>query len=153
MSRSRSLREWKRTSQIVVSIILFAGYCVGLYFASYNRSEGKLNVYMFIVLILASIIGIYVVLQLFWWLKGRRSRGSFARMHKVMELRKEDLVDEKTIFIEESVLPILGKINAVTLRITEDLFPRVIFEFPKNHQYVEFFQPSANLVRFTRDLG
>ncbi len=126
-------------------LLLIAGYITGLYFASYDFDHQKLIGYMLTVLILASLIASYILIQLFWWIKRRRNRGSPSRIYKVLALRKDDLVNEKIKFIEEKLNPILTTIEAVNIRITDDLFPRVIFGFNEENVFAFLNQVSLEV--------
>jgi hypothetical protein len=138
--------KWSSLLKTFFPIILAAGYIVGLYYASYDWEDREVNGYMLAFLILASIIAAYLFLQIFWWFKRRRSRGSPSRIYKVMALRKDDLVDEKAVLIQEQILPILERNEAQNVRITDDLFPRIIFDFPENHQYNYLNQVSIEVI-------
>ena len=146
MSRSKTLGELKRTFKIAGPVLLFAGYCVGLYFASYDKDEGKLNGYILALLILASIVALYLFLQLFSWLKRRRSKRFALQAYEVMALRKDELVDEKTKLIVEKIIPILEENKALNIRITEDLFPRVLFDFSENSKYAFLNRVSLEVI-------
>ncbi len=137
---------WKRIFKDISLLLLAAGVFAGLYFASYDWDKGKFSGYSFVLWIIVSLVVTYFSLQFFWWIKRRRGLSSPSKIYKVLSLRKADLVSDKERHLQDKIIPIIEQLGSNTIRTIDSLYPRVIFEFPKEHKYGFMYQNSIEVI-------
>ena len=137
---------WKRILRDISILFTIVIVIVAIYYGTYDYENNEFRGYFFVeMLVVATVVG-FILLQLVWWVKKRRSKSSPARILGVASLRKDDLISENERLLNNEILAFLNKIGAIDVQIFKSIYPRVVFEFPVNHKFYYLNQISLEVI-------